>query len=188
MNWIKFKLSKERKIILIAGALLLLIGVIYRNLPVFDNIASLDDEIILKEKKLIKYRRMVKERNELDQKLITLNRTLDKAQAGLLNGETPSLAAVDIQNRINKIAGNVEVEVLTMRVLKTDEKEENLYMAVPVQVTFRSRMRQLKEMLYMIENNAKLLKISDFRIRLIHSKEEGEVQATLTVEGFMKRS
>lgn len=185
---IKFNISKERKIILIAGVVLLLMGVIYRYFPVFDSFTSLDDEIALKEQKLIKYRKMVQERNELEQKLIRLNRILERAESGLLTGDTPSLAAVDIQNIINKIAGNIGAEVLTMRVLKVDEKEETLYMAIPVQVTFRSRMRQLKELLYMIEDNPKLLKISDFRIRMIHGKEEGEIQATLTVEGFMKRT
>ena len=188
MDWDRLKISKERKILLIAGAVLLLLGLVYRYFPAIDSMASLDDEILLKEQKLIKYRKMVRERNELEQKLINLNRTLERAEAGLLSGETSALAAVDIQNTLNAIAENIDVEVLTMRVLKPDEKEENLYIAVPVQVTLRGKVRQLKEMLYQVEDNAKLLKISDLRIRVIRSKEEGEVQATLTVEGFMKRT
>ena len=106
----------------------------------------------------------------------------------MLDGETPALAAVDIQNILNEITGKSELEVLTMRVLKAESEEEDLYTTVPVQITIRCTVRQLKEVVYQVESASKLLRISDFRVRVVRGKkEEGQVQATLTVEGFMEK-
>jgi hypothetical protein len=181
------KLDKRKKVLLTVGAIALFVGVIYRFLPVFDIIESTDDEIALKEKKLVKYRQMVRERETLESKLISLNRAIERAESGLLEGETPALAAVDVQNILNEITGESELEVLTMRVLKPKSKDEDLYTAIPVQITIRCTIRQLKEVLYQVESSSRLFRVSDFRVRVIRSKVEGQIQATLTVEGFMKK-
>jgi Tfp pilus assembly protein PilO len=185
---LQLKINKERKIILIAGALVLFVGVLYRFFPVFESMESLEQEIVLKQKKLQKYRRMVQERNELESKLISYNRIVERAESGLLEGETSALAAVDIQNILNEITGKSDLEVLTMRVLKPEGKEEDLYTTIPVQITLRCTVRQLKEVVYQIESASKLLRIGDFRVRVVRSKDEGQVQATLTVEGFTKKT
>ncbi len=114
-------MNKERKYILIGGAILLLIGAIYRFFPEIEAFQPSGEEIVLKQKKLIKYRQTVEERSQTDAKLIALNRSLERSEAGLLNGETPALAAVDIQNILNQIASKSKVEVKAMRVLEPAE-------------------------------------------------------------------
>ena len=188
MALFSLKISKEKKILLTVGAILLLFGVVYRFFPFWESIESLEDEIALTRKKLGKYRSMVPERNELEKRLINYNRIIERAEGGLLEGETPALAAVDIQNILNEITGKSELEVLTMRVLKAESEEEDLYTTVPVQITIRCTVRQLKEVVYQVESASKLLRISDFRVRVVRGKkDEGQVQATLTVEGFMEK-
>lgn len=184
----RLQINRERRVILIVGAVVLLVGLLYRFFPVFENMESLEEEIALKQKKLVKYRQMVQERNELESRLISYNRIIERAESGLLEGETSALAAVDIQNILNEITGKSELEVLTMRVLKPESKEEYLYATIPVQITIRCTVRQLKEVVYQIESASKLLRISDFRVRVIRGRVEGQVQATLTVEGFMKKT
>jgi Tfp pilus assembly protein PilO len=181
------RLDKQKKILLVIGAVILFIGVIYRFFPFFENIESLDDEILLKEKNLIKYRQMVQERNDLEVKLDSLNRIIENAESGLLDGKTPALAAVDVQNILKEITDKSDMEVLTMRVMKPEDKEEDIYMIIPVQITIRSSVRQLKEVIYQIESSPKLLKISDCRVRVIRGRVEGQVQATLTAQGFMSK-
>ncbi len=185
---LQLKINKKRKIILIAGAAVLLVGFLYRFFPAFESMEALEQDIDLKQKKLQKYRRMVQERNELESRLISYNRVIERAESGLLEGETSALAAVDIQNILNEIAGRSGLEVLTMRVLKPEGKEGDLYTTIPVQVTLRCTVRQLKEVVFQIESSPKLLRIGDFRARVVRSKEEGQVQATLTVEGFTKKT
>jgi Tfp pilus assembly protein PilO len=116
-----------------------------------------------------------------------LNRIIENAESGLLEGKTPALGAVDVQNILKEITDKNDMEVLTMRVMKPENKEEDIYMIIPVQITIRCSVRQLKEVIYQIESSSRLLRISDCRIRVIRGRVEGQVQATLTVQGFMKK-
>jgi Tfp pilus assembly protein PilO len=181
------RLDRQKKILLVIGTVILFIGVIYRFFPFFENIESLDNEILLKEKNLTKYHQMVRERNDLEAKLESLNQIIENAESGLLEGKTPALAAVDIQNILKEITDKSDMEVLTMRVMKPENKEEDVYIIIPVQITIRSSVRQLKEVIYQIESSSRLLKVSDCRVRVIRGRVEGQVQATLTVQGFMNK-
>ena len=181
------RLDRQKKILLVIGAVILFIGVIYRFFPFFENIESLDNEILLKEKKLAKYHQMVRERNDLEAKLESLNQIIENAESGLLEGKTTALAAVDVQNILKEITDKSDMEVLTMRVMKPENKEEDVYITIPVQITIRSSVRQLKEVIYQIESSSRLLKISDCRVRVIRGRVEGQVQATLTIQGFMNK-
>lgn len=181
------RLDKQKKITISISAVLLLLVLIYRFFPFLENIESKDEEIVLKEKNLIKYRQMVKERNNLETKLDSLNQIIENAESGLLVGKTPALSAVDVQNILKEITDKTNLEVLTMRVMKPENNEEDPYMIIPVQITTRSSVRQLKDFIYQVESSAQLLRISDCRVRVVRGKVEDQVQATLTVQGFMKK-
>jgi hypothetical protein len=186
MNVGRFQITKERKIILMFGMIVLLGGLIYRFLPILGNFSSLQEEIRLKEKQIQKYRKMLEERNVLEKRLISLNRSLERVEGMLLEGETSALAAVDIQNTLNKMAKKSEIQIQSMRVLKPEKKEEDFYISIPVQVTLRSSIRQLKEIIYEIEAAQKILRIRDIRTRVLRGKDKELIQSTLTVQGFMK--
>ena len=187
------KMTQERKYIIIGGLILLLIGAVYRFAPEqsFSVFQSFKDEISIQEKRLEKYRQILQDRNQIEARLLSLTRSLDHAESGLLTGETPPLAAVDIQNILNEIAGKSNIEVKTMRVLNPEEpvKESPVknYLGIPVEITLSANIRQLKEVLYKIETSPKILKISDMKIRLISNSDIKEVYATLIISGFMKK-
>ncbi len=183
---LKFKIDKQRKYILIAAAVLLFFGVIYRLFPFFQGIQEAGSEIVLKERQLVKYRQMVRKGNDLQAKLISLIRTLEKLESGLLTGETPALAAVDVQNTLNEIASRSEVEIKTVRVLKPEKMDEENYQSIPVQFTISSTIGQIKEMLYRIETSPKYLTIKKIRISVRHTRGLRQLQSDLTVAGVMK--
>jgi len=180
-----FKNNKEKRYILIAGTALLLLGLIYRFSPGLDFFHSSQEEILLKKKKLFKYRQLVQEKNVFEKKLISLNRTLDRAESALLKGKTSALAAVELQNILKKMTGESQVGIKTMRVLKPEETEKEKYLGILVQFTFASTTRQLKEILYKIETSAKLLAIRELRIRNFRRRQAGQIQTTIVAEGFM---
>jgi hypothetical protein len=186
-------MTKERKYILIGGAILLLLGAVYRFFPDTEVFQPMGADLVLKERKILKYRQMVQERNELNAELISLNRAVERAEAGLLTGETPALAAVDIQNILNDIANRAAVQVQSMRVLNPEESdkespEKGLYLKIPVQITLISTARQLKEVLYQIETSLKFLKISEMRVRVNNIRDPEKIYSTLTVEGIMRKA
>ena len=99
----KLALSKKSRYILLAGALLLLMGSLYRFYPYFSDLWPDDSQLDAKIKRVAKYQKMVQERDRLQQRLVEMTRHLERAERICLEGSTPALAAVEIQNIINQI-------------------------------------------------------------------------------------
>ncbi|MDY6972850.1 MAG: type II secretion system protein GspM [Thermodesulfobacteriota bacterium] len=183
---VQLRIDKTRRYIFIVGGVLLFLGLVYRLFPFLQGLQAAGEEIALKERKIAKYRQMVHQAKGLDAELISLNRILDRAESGLLTGDTPALAAVDIQNILNEIAGRSDVVIKTVRVLKTGELDEGDYLSVPVRFTITSTIRQLKEILYRIETSSKYLTVQTIRITVPRGKGPEKIQSDLTVVGVMK--
>ena len=186
----KFKIDKQKKYILLAAGILLLFGIIYRFFPFFKGIQEAGAEIVLKERQLAKYRQMVQEGDDLQTKINFLTRTLKQVEFGLLTGETPALAAVNVQNTLNEVANRSELEIKRVRVLKPEKMDGEKYLIVPVQFTISSTIGQLKEILYRIESSPKYLTIKKISISVRHGRRQradlGQIQSDLTVAGVMK--
>ncbi len=179
-------MNRERKYILLMGVAVLLAGAVYRFFPENTNLFSGREEISLMEKKLARYRETVQEKDRLQTVLRRLDGELNMLESGLLIGGTPALAAVEIQNIVNEIAVQSKAEIQSMQLLQPRPAKDSPYLPVPVQVSLSGSIRQLKEMLYRIENAPKILKISSIRIRPQHRRQSDGVQSEFTVEGFMK--
>jgi ACT domain-containing protein len=166
------------------GIVLLILSAVYRFSGDMTTWLSGGDAMFLKEKKLAKYRELVQEKQSIQARHEELTRMIAQAESRLLTGGTPAIAAVDIQNTLNDIAGRSSAEIKTMRVLTPKQFENDPYAAIPVQISLHTTAAQLKEILYRIENSAKILVISEIRIHLLSDKET--VEAIFIVEGFMK--
>ena len=182
------KINKQKKYILIAGAVILFFGLIYRLAPFFQDVGSTDTEIILKEKRLEKYRQILRQATDLEARLIFLNRSLDRLEAGLLTGKTPSLAAVDLQNILNDIAGRTGVDIKTVRVLKHQALEEELYLRIPIQFSISSDIGQLKKILYSIRSSSKNLTVQKLDINVAKRGNSRKINSNITIAGFMKKT
>ena len=184
------KITKEQKIILIVGLIAIILGAIYRFSPFLTDIFSGGGEMASTGKKLMKYREILARRSSHEEELAGLTRVLRRGESGLLSGETPALAAVDIQNRLTRMAGKSDVEIKSQRVLKPYQSNdpspgESFYMRVPVNVTLISSVRQLKEILYRIETDPKMLIITQMSVSVVSIKNPDDVRTTLAVEGLM---
>jgi hypothetical protein len=181
-------LSKERRYILIGGALLLLLGLVYRFAPTVEGVFGSGEVTALKEQKLANYRRIARKRQALETQLDMLRQTLRRAESGLLSGKTPALAAVEVQNMIKRIVEGKDAQVRSIRVLRPQGGEEGVYVGIPVQATVLSNIRQLKDILYAIESSENLFHVRELRIRAVgRRKQEDRIQSTLTIEGFFKK-
>ncbi len=86
---------------------------------------------------------------------------------------------------------------MTVRILQPDRSGKGMYMAIPVEVTINSTMRQLTQLLYKLDSSAKLLRIAKLgirsrgslgrRIRRGSPGSSVNIVTTLTVEGFVKK-
>ena len=183
---LRLRIDKKRKYLLIAGAVLLFIALLYRFSPGL-RVGETTAEIALKERKLAKYHKTLREKKDMEARLASLNRALGRLESRLLTGDTPALAAVDIQNLLNGIAGRSAIDIKTMRVLKPEDEDEAKYIVIPVQFSITSTVRQLKEVLYRIESSPEYLTIRKIRIHAAKSREPEQIQSTLTVAGLMRK-
>jgi Tfp pilus assembly protein PilO len=183
----KLIMDKRRRSILIAGTVLLLFGLAYRFVPYFEGVQGGETEIAAQKKRIAKYRQTVKGRGELEASLATLNKSLEQAEAVLLTGKTEALAAVDVQNVLNEIALGSGVEIKSVQVLKSPQKDSDQYVSVPVQFSVNATIRQLKDILYKIEASPKFfLTVERIGISVAGAGSAGQMRADITVSGIMK--
>jgi Tfp pilus assembly protein PilO len=184
---LKLIMDKRRRSILIAGTVLLLFGLAYRFVPYFEGVQGGETEIAAQKKRIAKYRQTVKGRGELEASLATLNKSLEQAEAVLLTGKTEALAAVDVQNVLNEIALGSGVEIKSVQVLKSPQKDSDQYVSVPVQFSVNATIRQLKDILYKIEASPKFfLTVERIGISVAGAGSAGQMRADITVSGIMK--
>ncbi len=176
----------KRKYLFITLGCLLLMGVVYRFYPSLEELAFPAKEIALKESRLLKYRKAVEAGVNLDKRLASLNGVLKELESGLLTGRTPSLAAVEIQEIVQKIADQSQLEIRSMRVLKPVELEKKKYLSIPVEFHVIPTIRQFKEVLYRIETSPKYLTIEKVNARYFPDKDR-RFRCQITIAGFMKR-
>ena len=139
----------------------------------------------------------MQEKKVVEQDVRRLKKTLKQAEAGLLSGKTESLAAAEIQQIATRITNAAGAEIKTMRVLQPDRSTNDMYLAIPVEITINSTMRQLTQLLYKLESSAKLLRIVNLGIRVAggaggrarfrKSSKSVNILTVLTVEGFVKK-
>lgn len=181
-------MTQERRYILMAGCVLLLLGLMYRFYP--DVIDFLPDsgELDMKIKTVERYKEKVGERRQIQERIMTLARRLEQAESVFLEGATPALAAVSIQNVVNEIAQSNGLEMASQLVMKTRDDPEKPYLEIPVQITVRLSVAQLRDFLYKIDSSPQLLAILDLRLRRLETAGPDMLNATMTVAGYMKKS
>jgi hypothetical protein len=191
---ISLQLKKRRKIILPGFALLALLAMIYLFNSLNRSTDRFNEALNLKQDKLAKYRQKVLEKKAVKRELLSLQTIFKQAEAALLTGKTPSLAAAEIQEIVSKITNAAGAQIMTVRVLQPDRSGNKMYLAIPVEVTINSTMRQLTQLLYKLDRSAKLLRIAKLGIRSRAGRARltkraisaNLITTTLTVEGFVK--
>ena len=182
-------LTKERKMIIAFGAIVLLMGAIYRFYPEIHAMVSVSDEMAVKQKQVETYAGIVAQRQQIEKESAYVKRVLNQTEARLLPGATPSLAAVEIQNALNAIGTENNVKFVTMRVMKPEEDENSDFVRLPVQFSMSSTILQLRDILYKIEASSKLLIVKELDASLSKSRDQGDlIRSTITVEGIMRRA
>lgn len=180
---IQLRINKERRLILIAGAVLLFLGLIYRS-PFFEELTSgaeIDDKI----QRIAKYQSRIPQKEALEQKRRELTRRVEELQKVLLKGNTPALSAVNMQNRLTDIAGSLGMEIKSTSVLKPVPIKNTDLISIAVQFTAELTVKQLKQLLYQIELSDHQLQVKGLQLRKTSGAPVFQLQATITMEGYM---
>jgi Tfp pilus assembly protein PilO len=191
---ISLQLRNRRKFIVAGLAVMALAAMIYLFNSINRSTHRFNEALNLKQDKLGKYRQKVLEKKVMERELLSLQTTFKQAEAALLTGKTVSLAAAEIQQIVTNITNAAGAQIMTVRILQPDRSAKEMYLAIPVEVTINSTMRQLTQLLYKLDSSAKLLSIAKLgiksragRSRLVRGASTANLITTLTVEGFVKK-
>lgn len=183
----KLKINIQRKYLFTVLAILLCLALIYRFFPLFQEPVFPAQEIALKERRLMKYHKMIDSGRNIDKRLASLDMAFKELGSRLLSGRTPPLAAVEIQKIVREITEKSRVQVRSVKILNPLELEQKKYLSIPVEFYIYPTIRQLKEVLYLIETSPKFLTVRKVRI-MEHSKVRRQFRCYITVAGLMRRA
>ena len=182
----RFKLDKNHKYLLFVGAIILLLGGVYRFYPFFQNLLFPKLEIELKQGQIIKYQKLLEAKSGLETNNKNLINELKKAEEGLFTGKTPTLTAAQIQDILQKITDESGVVIKRLQVLQPEKFEKDMYLAIPVEFYMDATISQLNEVLYKIGVFQKYLSVRQLSINFGGGKASGPVRCQITVAGYMK--
>jgi len=180
------KLSERDKRFLMAGGFFILIYILVQFVikPYSSSQARLDAAIEGKIEFIKKYYEILNQKSYYDAKSGSnrvfaaqlSGRFLDESQAGL--------AAASLQKIIEELAGRTGVEVDRTRIEKT--KPLGGLLAVPVEITFRSNLGSLAQLVYQIEHHKKFLVVENLVSYRTNKDGEESLKTRLLVLGFVR--
>jgi Tfp pilus assembly protein PilO len=181
----KFKSKRERNIVLVAAATI--IGFCLFTFVIDPFFASQDRiraQIPTKLKQLEKYRQFVARRAQVEAELQQAKRAANQCESMFLSGDTPPLAAANLQDVLKTLSSKNKIKIHSEKVL--DSKEFDYFEQIPVQIDFTSSMRNLTNFIYDVETYKKSLSITDLNIRVTNRRQPKDIRATIVVAGLMQ--
>jgi hypothetical protein len=151
--------------------------------PIYEKQISIDEQIKDKINFIEKYYEVLNQTSYYQAKQAANKNTKTTLQKRFFSEKEPGLAAAGLQKLLQEFSrGAVSIEKTRV------EKSKYLtgMLAVPVEITVRSTLKNLALFLMRIENHEKFLVVEEFRSRRINKKEPEDLQTRLLVTGFIK--
>ncbi len=186
--------ARERTLAGLACGALVLVVLRYGALaPYLAYTTQLEERIERDVRRLAKMQRQRDRAPEVQQRMRTLQRQFAAAHAQLVPGETPTLAAAQLQERVQTLAARSGLTLVTTQVLR--ERPLGSLRKTAVQMTFRGDTPAVADFLARVEYEDWLLSVSRLDIGTPRRRRRRRRQAarppltiTLEVEGIMQES
>ena len=151
--------------------------------PIYKKQIRIDKKIKDKINFIEKYYEVINQASYYQAKKAANKNTNTTLQKRFFSEKEPGLAAASLQRLLQGFSrGAVTIE--KTRVEKP--KYMARILAVPVEITVRSSLKNLALFLMRIENHEKFLVIEELRSRRINKKEPEDLQTRLLITGFTK--
>ncbi len=172
-------LTRERVVLLVAGSIVLLAGLLYRFTP--DIRFSSHSQ---KLRQVEKYQHRVDGLPVLEDRNIFLTGQVERANNLLISAGSLKIAGAEIQNMLREMAGQDNISFKSVKALKEDVKTYGFVSVIPVGLAFKANIRQLKDFLYRIETSSKMLAVTELRIIKPGREDTEELNVMITVQGY----
>jgi Tfp pilus assembly protein PilO len=186
--WKKMRRERRTVLVLLMLVVILILAYEFAFVPLVESQKNVRQELALKKKLLARYEEYIKSGKDMDEELNQKVQQVEAIQAKLLPGETPQINAANLQEILRKLSERNGVQIRSFRI--GEPKEMNFYLKIPVtiEVTPTKSVAALTYFLYDIENDEKLLVISDLDLTAPNMRNPSEIQGSVTVVGFTKNT
>ena len=178
--------ARER--VLAGGALLALLLVVVRYgiiEPYLNYAARLEEEIEQEAQRVAKMQRQRGRREQIATQVNVLRQRFQEMRHKLIPGGTPALAAAHLQERLQTLAGQSGLELVTTQVMRDETVGE--FRKIAVQVTVRGELPAVANFVAGVEYGDWLLAVTTLEVRStynvrIRPKEGPRNPLTITLE------
>ena len=178
-------ISQRDKKILIAGIVFVVcyMLVFYVAEPIYKKQAKTDDKIKIKVQFIQKYYEVLNQKSYYQEKEKANQSTHVSLARRFFQEKQPGLAAASLQKLVESFSsGTVTIERTKVNKLKYIEG----ILAVPIEISVRSSLKNLSLFLMRIENHEKFLIIEELRLRRINKTDPEDLQTRLMITGFIQ--
>ena len=182
------KTPRERNLVILGVVFILLVlGYEYAYTPLVERYGQLGEEIQASQLRLSKSRAKIEQKPVLEAKIRQLNDRLANFDQLLLPGQKPSLAAAALQKIVKTMVTARNRATLTSEKIQ-QPIEVGRYTRIPIQVSIRCLVSDLKEIFYQIENYKLMLDVTQISIRVVTPQQPSDIEANIVVEGIILAS
>src|SRR5947209_7686697 len=185
--------ERDRRAIFLLVAAAAIFGIISLGLlPAFDALKQASSGAGEKEEQLSRYRRALVRKGHYAKLLEQVRKDVSDAQARLIRGDNPTLAAVELQTIVEEAAKKVGLE-LNQRNISPARKKDEFFNEITMTLAFEATPGQVSQFLEEIRNAPKFITVRDAQIapaQVIHeAPKKGDfkkvLRANLTVSAVL---
>jgi len=151
--------------------------------PFIMNNEESGDEIMQVEKLLIKTKLLVSRKSYHEKTLQDVEESRKELLKHFLPGTKIPVAAAKLQQTVEDIAKKNGVTILSEKILA--EEEIGDLRVIPVQISARGLVSNIRDMLFGVENNPFRLNVVKMDIRILSRNNPKEIKAVFVVEGIL---
>ena len=178
-------ISQRDKKVLIAGIVFVVCYLLFFFVaePIYKKQAKTDDKIKNKVQFIQKYYEVLNQKSYYQEKEKANQSTLVSLARRFFKEKQPGLAAASLQKLVESFSsGTVTIE----RTKVNKPKYIEGMLAVPIEISVRSNLKNLSLFLMRIENHEKFLIIEELRLRRINKTDPEDLQTRLMITGFIQ--
>lgn len=179
-------MKKTKTLIVSIPLMIILMGLLfyqYGYLRIRSELATIKEEQAIKTKTLEKYINLISEKPHLEARLASLRETRKSDDSKLIEGQTPSLAAAQLQEIVKSTITGRGGTISSERVGKPEDLGKFKIIRVSVDAVMPDS-RALSEILYSIETRTPHLVIKELDARVKNYRDPRELMVKLDVSAL----
>src|SRR5262249_6938921 len=175
---------RERTLIGAAGGVaVIVLGWVVVVQPIRDANRTASELVPVREQVLTRRQDLVGRKAAIAAELEATNQRLESLSERFLPAGTPAVAASELQKLLKGMAAQASTDVRSESILPPVERGDLL--EIPIEIAVSGEIRQLVELLALIDRAPKLLAVQDLKVRVVNITQPKELLATLTLSGFI---